>query len=151
MHRTFFIVTCALLSSAVSGGTSMAQDKRVKFEAFTIDVPGDIKVTKQAPVEDFELISFSRDKKVILTVYVGNHPSFPTAAMKGSKNEIRESKLLNAYIVTEWKGVTLLRKEIRIRLGREWPAFLHFFSGAELTRTEAGIVEKMLSSIVIVE
>jgi len=124
------------------------QEMVVDCGSFSVSIPSGFKISKTSPVEDFELMRFSKAEKVYLTAYLGNAPNYPSPRAKKNKAETKVSGLGNVDITTEWQGYDLIRKEMRIKLSeRSWPMFLHLSSADGLSRDEVMVAEKILSSV----
>lgn len=123
------------------------QTNRIDCKYFSIDVPKGFKLVKKSPVEDFYVITISKDDRVYVGVYVGNNPSYPSIE-KTEDTQIEESKLGDVEIISQWKGDKLLHKEMKIKLANKenWPQFLHVFFG-DVTKDEVMVAEKIVSSL----
>ena len=118
-----------------------------KNEGFIVDIPTDLKVRKECPVEDFELHSFVIDTTTILTVYVGNQPSFPSCDVKGVSEMQGE---INGYAVrcvsSESQGKYTREVLFDFSKIHDWPQYLHF-SYAYLPLDDARIADQIIDSV----
>lgn len=116
-------------------------------EGFLLQYPGDIKIEKNSPVEDFYTCTFKLGDKVILSGYIGNQPSLSLKNRQGI--EIKRGYINNlayeSYIAHTSDNTK--NKEILIKLSdKEWPMYIHLWY-SELTSKYTRIAEKIISSI----
>ncbi|MCP4219673.1 MAG: hypothetical protein GY765_33885 [bacterium] len=83
-------------------------------------------VFKNEQVIDFERLEFSRDKKVFLRAYVGNHPqAIPKQKYKLKK--IKINKLKFRFYTSKKKDGTESGEVLITIKKRQFPCFIHFW------------------------
>ena len=122
-----------------------------KGTGFKVSIPGNIRVEKTTPVEDFDVFRFfDSSGKQILGVYAGNHPQFPERVPEGVglKEDILGGRPLKH---AEWKNSDGLHGEFLVRLysedapGVPFPVFIHLWY-LELNTDELTAVKKILDT-----
>ncbi|MDY0014093.1 MAG: hypothetical protein RBS40_14545 [Rhodocyclaceae bacterium] len=123
-------VSAALLlaSTMIANAQTMAEDRKDHSRYFGIELTEGVSVAAESPVEDFILYRFEKQRKVLLTVYVGNTPERPISAVDATVFEAG-----GVRVVSKWdrKG-KLLRRDWFVRLCQQgWPQYLHAFTGED--------------------
>ena len=119
-----------------------------KGENFSLAHPPKVQISKSSPVEDFVAYTFTLQEKVILSLYLGNHPSLSLQTSEGSEKETGQINGLSfeSYRVKSNDG--LQDKEVLIKFTslREWPLYAHF-RYSQLSAEVAQIADSIISSI----
>lgn len=127
-HLVFLL---AWLCSASSwGGASMTTSLEDYRKFFEVDLPKNVTVKSESPVEDFILYRFIDKDGPILTAYVGNAPN-----RQGFSSKAALFRAGTVQIVSHWDGGALVRREWLIQLcSGQWPEYLHFFTGKDAVK-----------------
>jgi hypothetical protein len=145
MGPTFVYFLCPVLVMGVDNadGRSILDLGRV-----VLRIPKVCVVKKASPVEDFDLVTVRKKDRLLLTIYIGNHPDYPLIQTNSRGLEVMHSSLRDVDIVSAWDGDRLQQKEMKIRLGDNgWPMFVHIFTSPDLTRAETAMAEKIMGTI----
>lgn len=121
------------------------------MEKVSVLIPKHMKVTQTSPVEDFEIYKFNISEKGVLTVYVGNQPSFPPKT--NEKLEQSEISLngLKAQTVAWKTAPDLVNKEVLIHVGQDgWPNVVHFYY-YKLSKQESEIADGIIQSVKLIK
>lgn len=84
LSEAFFLATITIIFLWVNA--CFAGNEWVDYQGtgFNLRIPGDVKVEKTTPVEDFDIFRFfDVSGKQILGIYAGNHPQFPDGVPEG--------------------------------------------------------------------
>lgn len=118
---------------------------------FNLRIPGDVKVEKTTPVEDFDIFRFfDVSGKQILGIYAGNHPQFPVGVPEGveqKKSTLGGKSLEKA----EWGNSGGYYGQLLVHLQTDapgyppFPVFVHLWY-LELNAVELAAVKKILDS-----
>jgi hypothetical protein len=139
-----------------------------KEYALRLPLPDGFRLEKTTPDgTDFRVYEVSKDSKIYLTLYVGNHPDFPVTHVEGSeKTDLdicvedpvvsREASTRDSEdkpevrIVSEWKDGRLVHRELLApvnKLQKGWPAFIHAFTASSLQEDEIQVADRILFGI----
>lgn len=97
-------------------------------EGFSYSYPRDLSVSTKSPVEDFEIHTLTQgDGNVVLQMYVGNSPDFPTEEAGESVGESTTPSGLAARSVARARNDGLREREVLVDLssGNDWPKYVH--------------------------
>jgi hypothetical protein len=139
------ILTIICLSVSVC----FAEDDWVDYHGtgFKVSIPGNIRVEKTSPVEDFDIFRFfNKEGKQILGAYAGNAPQFPDRVPEDVK--LQEGILGgNPLKSAEWTDKDGFRGEFLVRLapGIPFPVFIHLWY-LELNPAERNIAKEILKT-----
>ena len=117
-------------------------------EGFSLTVPEDLSVTHESPVEDFVLYTFKQGERNLLSVYAGNHPSYPLDEFKAASEE---SATVNGYRARfrslDGTGGTRDR-EVLVDISSEgdWPQVIHMWYLA-LPSEMAETADRIIASV----
>lgn len=134
-------VSTALLlaSTVIANAQTIAEDWKDYGRYFGIELTEGVSVAAESPVEDFILYRFEKQRRALLTVYVGNTPERPVPAVDASVFEAG-----GVRVVSKWdREGKLLRRDWFVRLCQQgWPQYLHAFTGKD-----AGGGDRLASSL----
>jgi hypothetical protein len=113
----------------------------------TIQAPAGVKMTRQRPTGDFDILTFKRESKTILSVYLGNQPDFPRKTA-GSSFKEETVNGLKTESRTKQEADAAASRDVLFHLREDgtWPQRLHCWyvrSGA-LDSAEA---DQMISTV----
>jgi len=118
-----------------------------KVEKFSILTPNDFAIKKLSPVEDFDIYSIGKNGRPYVSIYLGNHPSFPRNSA-GTGETITTFKTDNVQIISIQNNGKLAKKEILIKLTTQgWPGYIHAWIIDDLTPTDIKMADDILMSI----
>ena len=114
---------------------------------FTVMLPEGFSILKESPVEDFDLYTISKDGRVYVRMYLGNHPAYPQRPSLPD-SDLVEFKFGKVQITSEWRSGVLAGREWRLGIsGNEgWPSVLHVWTVVD-TPMEVVIADRIVSSI----
>ena len=115
---------------------------------FEVTLPEGFEISKQSPVEDFEMFRISRRNRLFVTIYVGNWPEFPI--LKPSSAVIATRfETADCAVISLWAADGLRGREILLKSNRThgWPTRLHAIT-ANLGPGDMRKADQILSSIV---
>jgi hypothetical protein len=116
---------------------------------FTVEIPQQIQVSKENPVEDFDLYTFSGEHgKNILQAYAGNHPKFPKNHPANVQLEITRIGELMARTMA-WSNAEGRRyRETLVELPQKMdvPGAIHFWY-EDLSPSDSVLADKIISAI----
>ena len=123
--------------------------KMYRGEHFAMKLPPGFEVKTSRPVQDFEVLTVENAGTAYVGIYIGNHPTFPSLQRAG-QNELTTFKANEFEMISVWRDVELLGREILIKLNRseDWPSRLHVWT-AVLPPEQLRIAEKIVSSVTI--
>jgi hypothetical protein len=140
----FIAFLACVVPASAQGGWKMYQG-----DYFTLKLPPGFEVKKSAPVQDFEIFTVTNAGSTYAGIYVGNQPTFPKIQRDG-QNDLTMFKAKDFEMISVWKDVQLLGREILIKLERsDWPTYLHVWT-AVLPPDKLSTAEKIVSSVTIV-
>ena len=87
----------------------------------TFNFNGNYTVSYHDTQIDFSTLYISKNDNGYVGIYIGNHSGFPLEKL-APENEIKESKVKNKTVIEEYAGNKLIRKQVRIETGNDYPA-----------------------------
>jgi hypothetical protein len=148
-----FISILALLSGLHLIATGCVAQARQEWKIstlapqLTIQVPAGIRIVRQSPAEDFDILLFKKETKTLLCVYLGNHPEFPARRHENAiKRDTINGLKVESIVSQEVDGN--LSKEVLFRLAENdsWPRRLHCWYERK-SKVDAAEADKMISTI----
>ena len=123
--------------------------KTFHTEGFSVVIPDSAEVTKQSPVEDFDLYVFGLRGQPFLSAYAGNQPSFPPAQTNGPSKASETDKTINGcparmVVLTHEGGLPESHVLVHLRT-TGWPEFLHFWY-TNNSPAQASLADAIISS-----
>lgn len=96
----------------------------VAFAGVEFALPSGVTSKKDSPVADFSLVEFEHGGQMILRIYAGNSPAFPSGPCREGP---RKQTPLGAFVAVEaaCPANSPFYKEFLIELEQRWPHFLH--------------------------
>lgn len=116
---------------------------------FSYSYPSDLSVSTKSPVEDFEIHTLTQDDgNVVLQMYVGNSPDFPTEEADESVDESTTTSGLAARSMARARDDGLREREVLLDLSssNDWPQYIHCWYDSlspELAATADAIIESV--------
>jgi len=140
-----FFAAGLLMSGCQKPETKM---KLFTGNGFLLSLPNDVFVSEESPLEDFELHTLTRNKEILLKLYAGNQPDFPSEEINGLVERSTTIHGLSARDVTSVLDGGLRDREVLVDLSgvNEWPQYLHFSYSSlnpEVTRIADQIIESV--------
>jgi len=127
----FFGLILAIVVIVFISSCSSMHNKLVTYsdEGFFVKYPNNLTVEKRTPVQDFNIYTFRTKNKVVVSMYLGNAPSFDDKVKKGSNYEKGNINGMpfEAYTLKNDNGSK--RKDVLLTLSgkQDWPKFIHFW------------------------
>ncbi len=112
---------------------------------YRVDLPKALSATRTTVI-DFDIITIKRDSQVVLTIYLGNHPSFPKTPKNNPTTEVLIGSIpLKECKVHDASGVT---RHLLLQMNTEtWPVFAHFFYSLNLSSADLVHVRNLVDSL----
>jgi hypothetical protein len=149
------LITLAVLAFVVAEFSfpfQASSTEATREDYFEVTLPEGFEISKQSPVEDFQLFRISRRNQLFVTIYIGNWPMFP--ALKASNGVTATTfRSPNCEMNSLWGPDGLRGREILIKSSRTsdrpspWPTRLHAVT-ANLDPHDVRIADQILSSII---
>lgn len=116
------------------------------IEQIYIEMPLNVSLVKEFPVEDFMLVNFFKEGESFLRAYVGNAPKFPSAACSGTTANLLINSLPSKESICQDEE---LSSEVLVGLGKQhrWPQYIHFMLQRSTKNETAG--RKIIYSITV--
>jgi hypothetical protein len=148
MKRLTIPVVLVIALANLCFQTQVPSAEAVREDYFEVTLPTGFEISKQSPVEDFELFRISRQKQLFVTIYIGNAPEFPI--LKASDGvSVTRFRTADCEMISLWSADGLRGREILVKSSRMhgWPTRLHAVT-ANLDPRDVRIGDQILSSIV---
>jgi hypothetical protein len=146
MKSFTFLLICAVagVRASQTGAEPMRQFHPESESRISVNQPNSVEVSQKSDVEDFELYEFRRGKKVILTIYIGNAPSF-----RDSEKQASQKVSLNGNTAFSFRKKTRigLSRDVLVELPtrKRWPTRVHMFYRG-LPQRLADVADRMIAS-----
>ena len=142
----FFLCCCGLLFFCLFAEAEDAFKMQKIEGGYSIRIPSNMRVSVNDSAEDFLIYNISEENKIILRLYIGNHPSEQKYVhpAKKSKTVIAGYK---ADVIRWVKGIGISDGEVRIRLlrGAGWPIFAQF-KYTDLASDQEEVAQEIINS-----
>lgn len=121
------IILFSLIGCSIDRAQSAGKNIMLSENVYVV-VQEDIEVSKESPVEDFDVVSFKINGEEFLQCYVGNAPGFP---LDEKTNVFRKETTGGFTKSYAYKGDVKSQNsisEVLVDLNTtfDWPMFLHF-------------------------
>ncbi len=125
---------------------SFEEESKTSRPSFiSLDIPGGYKFTYQDTQIDFNTITISKNNVSFVGLYIGNHSGFPLEKLS-PENTTKEIKKDEKTIIEEWAEGELVRKQVQILTGNDFPAEMTAFTIGGLKKDELKEAFQMIDS-----
>lgn len=119
--------------------------KTSKPSFISLDIPGGYKFTYNDTQIDFNTIYISRNNVSYVGIYIGNHSGFPLEKLS-PENTTKQIKTAKKTIIEEWAEGELVRKQVQILTGNDFPAEMTAFTIEGLNKDQLKEALQMVDS-----
>jgi hypothetical protein len=143
MINRFFVGLLILFVMKSVFAEELIAQKAEKFDFYT---PKGFSINKSSPTEDFDIYSIESKGKQFLSIYLGNHPSFPKSTANVGAMTMFDAG--SVKIASQWINGRLAKREVLIKISeRGWPNYLHAWTSSGLDDSEIEVADAVLMSL----
>ncbi|MCB1839254.1 MAG: hypothetical protein KDI61_03175 [Alphaproteobacteria bacterium] len=111
------------------------EGKRSSPSFISLNIVGGYKFTYNDTQIDFNTIYITKNNITYVGVYIGNHAGFPLEKLS-PENTTKEIKKGKKTTIEEWAGKQLVRKQVRIETGNDFPAEFTAWTAGDLNKEQ---------------
>lgn len=122
-------------------------DELSRQSHFFVRLPEGFSILKESPVEDFDLYAISKEGRIYVRMYLGNHPDYPKRAVLPD-SDVVEFEFGKVRVTSEWRSGVLTGREWRLGISENegWPSVLHVWTVVNAP-AEVAVADRIVSSL----